>query len=305
MSNQKSKKDATPAEQSAPTPNVPAVAETNKGLALTESEQNAILDQEIVASDIRVPAILLGQPMSDAVKARKVLAGQMFRNDTLRVVGEAKVGDTEAKDVNLIPLKIENIWQDYAIQGTDKKWVKTYQRTAGNDNLERDFAEGAQKMTRVRGVRVYGVLIEDARAFIDEMKTVVEQGGIPDLSKQLSPVSFLFKGGSFKTAASPVVKFFSDVKSYARQFPNVAPFLYSLPVHADIAKNQEGREYFQFQVLPQQQIKDPEIVAMGRDWFKIMANATIIASDDTEVDGEIAGEAIPAQGKPVHSGNYI
>lgn len=282
---------------------VPAVLLKNAGVALSQSEQDAILDQDIISSDIKVPAILLGQPMSEAVKARKVLSGQMFRNDTLRVVGEAKVGDTAEKDVNLIPLKIENIWQDYELNGTDKKWTRTYERVATNDRLERDFAEGAKKMTRVKGVRVYGVLLEDARAFIDEMKAVSASGGIPDLNKQLSPVSFLFKSGSFKSAASPTVKFFSDIKAFARQFPNMAPFLYSLPVRAGIAKNQEGREYFQFQVLPQKQITDSEIVSMGRDWFNTMKNATIIAADDTEADG--VDDAIPTTAKPVHSGNYI
>ena len=295
-------------EMPAPTPDasLPAVTQNQTGMALSQSEQSAVLDQDIVASDIRVPAILLGHPLSEAVKARKVLAGQMFRNDTFRVVGEAKVGDTPAKDVNLIPLKIENIFQDYALNGNDKKWVRTYERTAANDKLDREFTEGAQKMTRVRGVRVYGVLLEDCRAFIDEMKSVAAEGGIPDLSKQLSPVSFLFKSGAFKSAASPTVKFFSDIKSFARQFPNVAPFLYSLPVRAGIDKNQEGREYFQFQVLPQSKIEDPEIVAMGRDWFNMMKNATIIASDDIEADGvEGAADAIPTTAKPVHNGNFI
>lgn len=291
-------------DQQTPPTNVPAVSKQNTGVALSKSEQDAVFEQDIVASDIKVPAILLGQPMSQAVKDRKVLAGQMFRNDTLRVVGEAKVGDTPEKDINLIPLKIENIWQDYAINGSDKKWVRTYGRIAANDKLDRDFTEGAQNMTRVRGVRVYGVLLEDCRAFLDEMKMVLASGGIPDLSKQLSPVSFLFKSGSFKTAASPTVKFFSDIKAFARQFPNMAPFLYALPVRAGVAKNQEGREYFQFQVLPQLQIADAEIVAMGRDWFNVMKNATVIVSEDTETDGD-EGEAIPAQSKPIHTGNYI
>lgn len=280
-----------------------ATTPTNAGIALSRQEQAAILDQEIVTSDIKVPAIFLGQPMSEAVKSRKVLAGQMFRSDTFRVVGEAKVGNTPEKDINVIPFKIENIWQDYAINGGDKKWVRTYERNVSNENLPKEFKEGAQEMTRMRGVRLHGVILEDAKAYIEEMKKVFAEGGTPDLSKQIEPVSLLFKGGSFPTAASPTVNFFRKVKQFAKF--NVAPFLYALPVRAGIGKNQDGREYFQFQVQPEIKINDPELEGMAREWFNIIKNSKVDIAEDTDADEVDTSDAIPTTAKPVHSGNFI
>lgn len=168
---------------------------------------------EVLNSDIKIPYIILGQGLSDAVVEKKVAVGDIFRSTNQEILGNA----INPLDVIFLHYPHANWVIEFKPKGSERwKYVKTESRNAGNETLPWYFwadengsefnkdtgviyeegAKGALPWRRVKQLRVFAVLLSDIKASQEEIAKA-EAGELPDPSKALTPVVFSFRSTSY------------------------------------------------------------------------------------------------------------
>lgn len=160
---------------------------------------------QILRTDIIVPYLCLAQGMSDAVVARKVQMGDIFRSTTLE-----KLGDPD-KPVEIVFLHYPRAdWIIEQKEGERFQYRSQVPRNATNETQEWYFwaddegnevkagTVGATEWRRVKRFLVFAILLGDLAAFEEELKKV-ELGELPDPNKAVSPVLVSFRSSSYHT----------------------------------------------------------------------------------------------------------
>ncbi len=267
-----------------------AVQETNKGLAVVDPLAPT---QEIMASDIIIPKLLLMQGLSEFVNERKAQQGDMVRSTTAEVVGGPE------KPVDFIPLKMTSDWIIQEKQGQKFEYRGTIARNAGNETLPWTFYKtptgqevveptaNTIEWRRMKVLNVYALLPQDIQAYQDEMKKLADTGEMPDLNKTLLPIVLSFRSTSFNAGKS-VATFFAQLRDASRYNPSVKPYHYALTLECSADKNDKG-SFYVFQVSGKTKKVDPKLVDEAARWYDTLSNLSSIKIDTTDED-----EAAPA-----------
>ncbi len=193
-------------------------------------------DNEVVASDIPSPKLLLMQGVSLLVRERKAQTGDIIRSTT----GE-KVADPD-RPLQLVPLKMENAWTHYAVQpggGQPQFRGQIYRGklrdTTGrivSSNVDLDPWEtfpspkgDGENWIRKKTLILYALLPSDVLAYNAEIAKAVETGETPDITKTLRPVVLNFQATSFKNAGQKVADLFDRVQENNRRMKGLRTFV--------------------------------------------------------------------------------
>lgn len=185
--------------------------------------------QDVVGSDRLIPRVVVAQSTSPIVLTRKAQVGDIVKSLT----GE-KIGGPE-KPVNIIPLRMESVWINYETAksaGTTQPAFRGMEpRHAGNANWawEYEGPEG-EEMMRKQAILLFALLPDEVKAYEDEVKRAIEAGEAPDLSKTVTPVVITFQSTSFKYGGKKIATFFSNVARAKKDFPQLAPYKYMIPL---------------------------------------------------------------------------
>lgn len=169
--------------------------------------------KEVLSSDIKIPYVILGQGLSDAVVEKKVAVGDMFRSTSLEILGNVQ------NPIDVVFLHYpQAIWVlEKKPKGSERwKYVRSEPRNAQNETepwyffadengvdmdpktgaLYQEGDKGALPWRRVKQLRVFAVLLKDVVAAQEEIKKA-DAGELPDPSKALTPVVFSFRSTSY------------------------------------------------------------------------------------------------------------
>lgn len=198
----------------------------------------ASMGQEVVASDVIIPRLLLMQGISPLVTSRKAQIADLIRSTT----GE-KLGDPE-HPVKIIPLTMTNMWMDFEkVPGEDQPRFRgmyprgVTKRDANGQPLETNEAlewtfkgPQGQEMFRRKTVILYALVPSDIAAYEAELIRALDAGEAPDLNKSISPVVITFQSTSFKHGGKKAATFFNTLKQnnaiLASKGRVLAPFEY-------------------------------------------------------------------------------
>lgn len=246
------------------------------------STQLAPQDQ-VLRSDILVPYVVLAQSTSDAVKERKTEMGNIIRSTSLE-----KLGDP---DQGLEVIFLHNPKTNWIIEqkeGNRFKYRRTEPRNASNETAEWSFwadKDGNElpagdvrgsEWRRVKQLMVFAILPKDIEVFEAEMKKI-EEGGLPDPSKALTPVIFSFRSSSYK-AGKEVATFFTQAKSM-----RVPIYRYKVKVGCWLDKNDEG-SFYVWEVDRSKPVAVPkEQMPVVQEWADMInAGAQLATHDEAE-----------------------
>ncbi len=226
-----------------------------QGKAVAQRPKNEIATisgapEEILSSDIKIPYVILGQGLSQAVIDKKVSVGDIFRSSTSEILGDEKKG------IDVVFLHYpKTLWVvEFKPKGSDRwKYKGMIPRDAKNETLPwyyfadengitingqtgAEFQEGDKgclPWRRVKLLRAFGILLSDIQGAADEMKKA-ENGELPDPSKALTPVVFSFRSSSYDAG--------KDITSFCQRamgFKQPA-FKYVVKLNVKVDKNDEG-----------------------------------------------------------------
>lgn len=246
-------------------------------------------ENEVVASDVIVPRLLLMQGISPLVTQRKAQIGDIIRSTT----GE-KVSDPD-KLLDLIPLKMENSWTNYAMPPNGQQGQPQFRgqehrgaiknaagETVGsNEGLEayKPFpGPNNETWIRKKTLTLYALLPSDVDAYEGEIKRAVESGEAPDLTKTLLPVVLTFQSTSFKYAGKKVASFFNDVKTNALALAGkltIAPFQYVLELQCREEKKGANAWYVYDFTTKRKSVKDPKVREIAAMWTSRISGGSV------------------------------
>lgn len=247
-------------------------------IAKKETSQVAIVpeqqapSQNVLASDLIIPKVLLMQGLSELVTARKAQLGDMVRSTT----GE-KLGDPE-HPIRFIPLKMTSEWIVQEKIGKKYEYRRTEPRTAANENAPWEFKQDGTEWKRTKVINVYALLPQDIANFQAEIKRLQASGEMPDLNKTLLPVVIPFRSTSFNAGRS-VATFFSKVAEMA-QYGQAKSFGYTMALSCYEDKNDQGAYY----VYEAGDIKplDKVMHAEAERWSNTLNQMQTIRIDETD-----------------------
>lgn len=253
--------------------------------------------QEIVASDVLIPKLLLMQGISPFVMGRKAQIGDLVRNTTVE-----KLGDPE-HPVDIVPICMVNSWMNSEIPGPGQKaqYRGTEPRNASNEHAPWDYeGPNGETMRRTKTISLYALIPSDIAKYAAELKAAVDNDEAPDLGRTVLPVLITFQSTSFKHGGKKCASFFTSVRANAEALKGqrmVAPFQYILPLTCRAEKNDKGEFYVYDAGVPRAIVKKdmtPEQKAVGRQIEKEAARWALRLSqqaykvDDT---GEVVEDA--------------
>lgn len=109
----------------------------------------------ITAEDLVVPRVLLMQGASDLVKKRKAQYGDMIDSVEHKILGNPE------KPIEVVPFHLVKSWIIYAIEGKDKKYLRTEPIHSANENLPYQAKENGIDIERDKVYNFYCVLSSD------------------------------------------------------------------------------------------------------------------------------------------------
>lgn len=295
---------ATAKKNLAPVEETKEVATTKRSDLQMAAAQTAG-HQDVVASDVIIPRLLLMQAISPLVTSRKAQIGDLIRSTT----GE-KLGDPD-KPLDLVILAMTNSWIDYErVPGDNQpKFRGMYPRgvitrdTKGNPiesntNLPWKFVgPNKEDMFRRQAVIVYALVPSDIAAYEKELDRAVAAGEVPDLSKGVSPVVLTFQSTSFKYGGKQIATFFNNVKKTNVEMKGrmtVAPFDYVMTLTCREEKKGTAAWYvFDFKGAPKSLSKvyvdKAECEAIKEKaafWTQALSSGGVKIDDSAEIDDE-------------------
>lgn len=165
--------------------------------------------EEILASNIIIPKILLMQGLSELVSDGKAVMGDMVRSTT----GE-KLGNAE-KPVEIIPLTYNTTWVKQEKVGNAWEYRGQEPMTAANQDLPWQYEENGTQWKRTKSLNLYALLPSDVVAEKAEMEKA-KNGEMPDPDKALLPVMISFRSTSFN-AGKVVNTHFAKARKFGLQ----------------------------------------------------------------------------------------
>ncbi len=261
--------------------------------------------QEIVASDVIIPRLLLMQGISPLVMTRKAQIGELRRSTT----GE-KLGDPE-NSVDLVPLRMTNTWTNFeianpgdkpAFRGSEPRGAIRDANgavTGSNENWAWDFtgANGTPWIRR-KTITLYALLPSDLANYEKELDRALAAGEAPDLSRTVLPVVLTFQSTSFKHAGKKCASFFANVQKTSAEMqkrgkPGVAPFNYTLPLLCKEEKGAKGM-YFVYDFGVAAPLKDDAVKLAAAEWMQILLTQAVRVDEKGEEFDEAAAGSAPA-----------
>lgn len=247
--------------------------------------------QEILATDITVPSLLLMQGLSDFVTERKAQLGDIVRASTVEKLGEP------GKVIPFVPLKITTAWAEQEKVGQKFEFRRLLERTPQNEHLPWSFWRnlqgdtfdrpgqlGANAWRRVKSINVFAMLPHDIDAFEAELAKAAAEGDIPDLAKTAMPVSISFRSTSFN-AGKDVTTHYLHIAEAAEKanLPNLRPWHYQLGLTCVPDKNEKG-SFFVWKVTPAQKL-DRKYLPTIEKWVKRVnqGNVKVDSTGDSDL----------------------
>jgi hypothetical protein len=214
--------------------------------AYTESDMAEWGSNEMSSKDIVIPALILMQSNSEAVKANKGRGG-----DFLDSVSGKNYGSVIE---NVVPFHMEKSWTVEKFNGKKWEWETTVPMTLENEALPYEFEQGGEKFRRKYTYRFY-LLVEG----------------------NVLPYSLKLKGASKKAGSNLATEMF--VKNKMKSLP---PSAIMFNISSELEKNDEGDSYFVVKITPA--AKTPyDKVLESLNWFKtIRKSDTVVVDEDKE-----------------------
>lgn len=204
-----------------------------RGLALAQAASN----QDVIASDVPIPRLLLMQGISTLVSSRKAQIGELRRSTTGELLGSPE------KPLDIIPLRMTNSWTNYEIVRGKAEFRGQEPRDSSTENLPWEYkGEKNSDWKRQKTITLYALLPGDVLAYTEEMKRVMAEGGVPDLTRTVMPIVITFQSTSFKTAGKKCAELFAQVRTWSATTA-VAPYDYVLALSCVEESNDKGTYY--------------------------------------------------------------
>jgi hypothetical protein len=169
--------------------------------------------EEVLRTDIKIPYVILGQGLSDAVVSKDVAVGDIFRSSNKEILGNPQ------NPIDVIFLHYpQAMWViEYKAKGSDRwKYKGTIPRDAKNETLPWSYfadengiefngvtgkvyeegEKGALPWRRTKQLRVFAILAADLKAAVEEIAKA-DKGELPDPSKALTPVVLSFRSSGY------------------------------------------------------------------------------------------------------------
>ena len=254
--------------------------------------------EEVLRSDIIVPYVTLMQGLSDFVKERKAQMGDIVRSTSREILGNPD------KPINAIFLhypKAEWVLEQKPPKSDKFEYRKSIPRTAANEALPwRYFSDdtgmvdfGAEAVPanstewkRVKRLSVFALLTGDVDAEKVE-RAKLDEGGLPDPSKALTPVIFSFRVMSYD-AGKEICTFFNQAKSMG-----VPIWKYAMPMTCVLDQNDKGSFYVWKPMRTQAKAVDKANLDTVQMWATIVnSGAKLTVDTGGDLDGS---ETVNAQ----------
>lgn len=270
----------------------------------------ASLTQQVVASDVIIPRLLLMQAISPLVTSRKAQIA-----DFIRSTNNEKLGDPE-HPVTIIPLAMTNMWMDFEkvpgenqprFRGMYPRGVITRSRdgqaTETNELLDWQFkGKQGEDMFRRKTVILYALIPNDIAGYEAEVKKALEAGEVPDLNQSISPVVITFQSTSFKHGGRKAATFFNTLKQNNAEFAQkgikrvLAPFDYAMTLKCKEEKKGSAAWYvFDFEAsTPLSKVftdktECDSIKEKAAFWTQALAAGGVKVDDSAEIDEDSVG----------------
>lgn len=250
--------------------------------ALTKKEAQAVStevvhqagQEEILASDILIPKLLLMQGLSELVNARKAAQGDMVKSTTGEIVGGPD------KPAEFIPLTFFNQWILQEKVGNKYEFRGVEPMTAANADLPWDFQQDGTQWKRVKSINVYALLPGDIAREREAKKLAQKTGEMPDPNTALMPVLVSFRSTSYK-AGQAIVTHFARAKKY-----NLPGYVSTMKLKCRQDKNDLGTFYvFDVEQGSKASKEDQEVAS---EWYKLLATSKVRVDDSDLESGPSA-----------------
>lgn len=256
---------------------------------------------EVLRSDIILPYLTVAQAMSEAVAERKAQIG-----DIIRTTDRVKYGDPD-KPVDIIFLGAPATKWIYENKNNSEKWKFHHieARTASNEVLPWYFFadedgnelpendKRAIPWRRVKQLLAFAILPEDIAAAEAEMKKL-DEGGLPDPSKALTPLAVSFRSTSYN-AGKDVSTLFTQAKSMRTPI-----WRYQVQICCKQEKNDDGTFY----VWTVDRAKPTAVKAEFLDQVKFWAEMLSAAKESNLIlvpEEDAGSEASPVQARNLNT----
>lgn len=241
--------------------------------------------QEVVASDVLIPRLLLGQGTSPMVTQRKAQLGDMVRSTTLE-----KLGDPE-HPLEIIPIKMTNSWILFETAKSAKTQQPAFrgqeERNASNETLPWEFKQEGKEMFRRKAITLFALVPSDVAAYSAEIERAVAAGEAPDLNRTTLPLVVTFQSTAFKHAGKKCASFFNNVRVSSQRVPGLAAFQYVLPLIS--RQEQSGANtWYVFDMGAPKPLKDKGAREEAARWATILNQGSVRVDDTGEIHEETA-----------------
>jgi len=244
--------------------------------------------EEILATDVTIPRLMLMQGLSELVTARKAQLGDMVRSTSAEKLGDPEEG------VDFIPLTFRNKWLiQELVPGNQKPlFVRFEPRNAKNEHWPWDYKEGERVFKRVKVLEVFVLLPRDVVKSQEAKVEFDKTGIIPDLDVTLLPVVLTFRGMSYKAGTAVTTQFMRARGLAAELGVVVKPHGNTMNLTSKHTKNEKG-EFYIFEVAAGPKA-EPKHVEAADKWCQLLQQSSDVTVDDYEEDAP--GQAAPLKG---------
>lgn len=235
-------------------------------------------EQEIDASNILLPRLLLMQGLSELVSEGKAKLGDVVKNTTGEVIA------TKDKAVEFIPLfHVEN-WAISEQVGNKFEWRRTEPVTLSNRNADLEYMNQGTKWRRDRCLDFFVILSSDV-AKEKKAREAIAKGEIPDVDSAVFPCYLSFRRTSI-AAGKELVKAFATAKHF-----KIAPSAWTFKLNCKIDKNDKGT-YAVFGI-EKAGTTPKEYLPLCKSWYDIITSSAAkvkvhegeeVAAEPTVVD---------------------
>lgn len=233
-------------------------------------------EQEIDASNILLPRLLLMQGLSELVSEGKAKLGDVVKNTSGEVIA------TKDKPVEFIPLfHVEN-WAISEQVGSKYEWRRNEPVNLSNRNAELEFMHQGTKWRRDRCLDFFVILSSDV-AKEKKARAAIAKGEVPDVDSAVFPCYLSFRRTSI-AAGKELVKAFATAKHF-----KIAPSAWTFKLTCKVDKNDKGT-YAVFGI-EKAGTTPKEYLPLCKSWYDIItASAAKVKIHDGE---EVAEESAP------------
>lgn len=229
--------------------------------------------QQVSASDILIPSILINQPTSDF--GEEIKQGHIVRSTDKVDLG---------KDVEVIPLSFYKTWTVFDLSGSKPQWKRSEPCDYSNENLPWEFTEDGVPLRRDLCLNFYCLVPQDIKREHAAMSS-----DDPDPDDMLLPILLRFTRTSYKIGKQ-LVTHFAKIERFKQRNPNVNPYGKVFKLTTELMSGDSGK-YYVWDVVGTEKV-DPSMTPSCVEW------ASTIASTDVKVH-EVDEEVPQAKGVDV------